>query len=140
MSWFTDLLSSGVAKVVDSVGSVIDNIHTSEDEKLAAKQKLVEELNRFEIKQKELLAQYDAEITKRWQSDNEHVFTRLVRPLSYTFILALFAIIALFDGNIGQFSINPEYIPVINGLLTTMTIAYFGSRGIEKVTKTVKDK
>ena len=138
MSWFTDLFSSGVATVVSSVGSVIDNLHTSDDEKLAAKQKLVEEMNKFEIKQLELKAQYDAEVTKRWQSDNEHIITRLVRPISYACVLALFGIIVLLDGNVGVFTIAEAYIPVIEGLLQVMTVAYFGSRGAEKVTKMVR--
>ena len=138
MSWFADIFSSGVSSVITSVGSVIDNIHTSDAEKLDAKQKILEELNTFKKAQLAAQAQYDKEITERWKSDNEHLVTRLTRPLSFAFVLLLFCIIVIFDGNIGQFSINPSYIPVIEGLLLTMVIALFGSRGAEKITKQIK--
>lgn len=138
MSWFKDFFSSGVSKVVDSVGGVIDNLHTSDEEKLAAKQKILEELNDFKKSQMAAQAQYDKEITARWKSDNENIITRLVRPLSFIYVLVLFSFIIFADGNIGEFKINEAYIPVIEGLLLTMVIAYFGSRGAEKVTKMVK--
>jgi spore maturation protein SpmB len=138
MSWFTDLFSSGVSKVVDSVGAVIDDLHTSDEEKLALKQKIEIEMNKFRIEQMNAQAKYDQEITKRWTSDNEFQVTRLVRPLSFTAVLVLFGAVILTDGNIGEFSIKAAYIPVLEGLLYTMVVAYFGSRGAEKITKTIK--
>ncbi len=45
----------------------------------------------------------------------------------------------MFDGNVGEFNVNQAYIPMLETILVTVTIAYFGSRGVEKVTKTVKD-
>ena len=47
MSWFTDLFSGGVAKVVDSVGNAIDKLTTSDEEKQKLKIELEKELNRF---------------------------------------------------------------------------------------------
>ena len=41
------------------------------------------------------------------------------------------------DGNIGGFKVNEIYVPVIQSLFGTMTVFYFGSRGIEKVAKTI---
>ena len=132
MGWFTDLFTSGFAKVVDSVGGVIDNLHTSDDEKLAAKQKLTEEMNRFQAIMLEAQAQYDKQITERLKSDNQHWMTRLIRPLSMAVMLGLFVVVVLMDGNIGRFSINPDYIPVIETLLQTMIVFYFGARTIDK--------
>ena len=40
MSILTNLLSGGAAKLVESVGGVLDNLHTSKDEKLAAEAKI----------------------------------------------------------------------------------------------------
>ena len=138
MSWFTDLFTSGAAKVVDSISSGLDSLFTSDEERLQAKLLIEKEVNAYKKALLDAQAKYDKEITERWKSDNEHSVTRLVRPISYGFILALFAGLAVFDGNIGAFSINPAYVPVIEGLLYTMTIAYFGSRGIEKVAKGLK--
>ncbi len=135
MSWFTDLFTSGAAKVVDSVTSGLDSLFTSDEERLQAKLLVEKEVNRYKEVLLQAQAQYDKEVTERWKSDNEHSITRLVRPVTYIFILVLFAGLVLFDGNIGEFVINPSYIPVIEGLLYTMTIAYFGSRGMEKIVK-----
>jgi len=78
------------------------------------------------------------EVTKRLQIDNEHPIPRLVRPVSYGAMFILFLSCVLFDGNLGEFTIDKAYVPVIQSLFGTMTIFYFGSRGIEKVMKTFK--
>jgi hypothetical protein len=78
------------------------------------------------------------EVTKRLGMDNEHVITRMIRPVSYGAMFVLFMCVVLFDGNLGEFTIDKAYVPVIQSLFGTMTIFYFGSRGIEKVMKTFK--
>ena len=80
------------------------------------------------------------EVTKRHLSDNEHAITRLVRPVTYTMFTFLFFTLVFLDGNIGNFSVQDQYVPVIQSLYGTMTVFYFGSRGIEKVMKTWKGK
>ena len=138
MNFLKNLFSSGVEKVVDSVTSGLDALFTSDEERLTLKNKLQIELNKLQIELETGLNEYEKEITKRWQSDNEHIVTRLVRPFSFVLVLVLFCIMALGDGNFGNLSIKPAYIPVIETLLSTMTIAYFGSRGIEKSIKHFK--
>jgi len=95
---------------------------------------------------KELLLQemeYDMvemeEVTKRLSMDNEHTITRLVRPVVYGSMFIMFLSMVFLDGNIGDFSIDKAYVPVIQSLFGTMTVFYFGSRGIEKVMKTFKE-
>jgi hypothetical protein len=79
----------------------------------------------------------ERELTKRLQSDNEHDVTRLIRPISYGFVWLLFGVNMFFDGNIREYEIRAEYIPVIENLLRNMTYFYFGSRGLEKIVKEV---
>ena len=78
------------------------------------------------------------EVTKRLQMDNEHTITRLIRPVSYAAMFVLFMSLVLFDGNMGTFTVDKAYVPVIQSLFGTMTIFYFGSRGVEKIMKTFK--
>jgi len=78
------------------------------------------------------------EVTKRLQIDSEHAITRMIRPVSYAAMFVLFMSVVLLDGNLGAFTIDKAYVPVIQSLFGTMTIFYFGSRGIEKVMKTIK--
>ena len=138
MGWFSKILSGGIDKTVDSVGSALDGLFTSDEERLQAKQLITSEMNKFKTTVMEAQGKHDAEITARWKSDNEHSVTRLVRPVSYISVLLVFFIIAFADGNAGGFTLNEKYIPVFEGLLSIMTIAYFGSRGAEKVTKMFK--
>ena len=78
------------------------------------------------------------EVTKRLGMDNEHTITRLVRPVVYGSMFIMFLSMVFFDGNVGDFAIDKAYVPVIQSLFGTMTVFYFGSRGIEKVMKTFK--
>ena len=80
------------------------------------------------------------EVTKRLQIDSEHAITRMIRPVSYAAMFVLFMSVVLLDGNLGAFTIDKAYVPVIQSLFGTMTIFYFGSRGIEKVMKTFSNK
>ena len=89
------------------------------------------------LKQDEIEMQ---EVTKRLSSDNEHNVTRLVRPVSYAAMFILYMSCIFFDGNLGEFQIREQYIPSITSLFSTMTIFYFGSRGLEKVMKTINKK
>ena len=140
MSWFSTMLSGGVDKIVDSVGTAVDKIVTSDEERLILKNELIKIQLEAKQKQDELEVQFEQQITDRWKSDNEHFITRLVRPLSVVFMLVLFGMIVLLDGNVGMFLVNPAYVPVIENLLVTMIFAYFGSRGAEKIFTKNKSK
>jgi len=135
MSWFTDIFSGGVSKVVDSVGTAIDKLVTSDEERLQLKNALQKAMNDYNLEVEKVINQREKEITERWKSDNEHFITRLVRPVSFAWVIVLFSAVMLSDGNIGNFQINASYIPVLETLLTTMTIAYFGARTFDKHSK-----
>ncbi len=72
----SNILSGGAADLVKGVGGVIDNLHTSEEEKLEAERKI-----------KELVANYEVEmeknITTRWEADlkSDSWLSKNVRPL-----------------------------------------------------------
>ena len=132
MKWLTNIFSESASGIVDSVGNAID--------KLQLKNELIKIKLEAEHKAEQQALDLDKQITERWKSDNEHSITRLVRPVAYAWVIVLFTAVMIADGNIGEFQINEAYIPVIQAILMTMTIAYFGSRGIEKITKTIKEK
>lgn len=131
--------SGNIDKTINSVGNAIDRLVTSDEEKLILKNELVKIKEASIENARKDATEFEKEITKRWLSDNEHIITRLVRPVSFSFMLGLFGIIVLSDGNIGDFQVDKSYVPVIETLLVTMVIAYFGSRGIEKI-NSVKGK
>ena len=132
MSWLTDIFSSSASAIVDSVGTAIDKLVTSDEERLAMKNELIKIQLEATLKANEQANEAEMQITERWKSDNENLLTRAVRPFSYAWVIVLFSAMILTDGNIGQFKINTAYIPVIETLLVTMTVAYFGGRTFEK--------
>lgn len=139
MTGLSSILSSGIDKIISSFGEAADSLFTSDEERLEFKAKLDTIASNSKLELEKQLMDYEREITKRWQSDNDNLITRLVRPLSYLWVIFLFSVIILGDGN-WNFSIKASYIPVIETLLTTMTIAYFGSRGAEKTIKYFRGK
>ena len=135
-------LSNVAPKLLDGVGDILPNNGAlgilknviSKDDTIPQQDKdIALEL----LKQDEIEMQ---EVTKRLQSDNEHNITRLVRPISYGAMFILYMACIFFDGNLGEFQIKEQYIPSITSLFSTMTIFYFGSRGLEKIMKTVNKK
>ena len=136
----TSLFTGGIDKVIDSVGGALDELFTSDDERNKAKIKLMQIRQDAHIESFKLANAYEQTITKRWLSDNENLITRIVRPAIVVFLFVLFGAVVLTDGNIGDFKINAAYIPVLQTLLVTVTVAYFGSRGIEKVSKVINAK
>jgi len=137
MSWISEIFSSSAGAIVDSVGKAADALITSDQERMQLKNELIKIQLEATLKANEQAIAMEGQITERWKSDNEHMITRLVRPLSFAWVIALFTLVIIGDGNIG-FTVKDAYIPVLETLLTTMVIAYFGSRGIEKVTANIK--
>ena len=134
MSWLSEIFSTSAGAIVDSIGKAADSLITSDEERLQLKNELIKIQLEATLKANEQANEAEAQITERWKSDNEHVITRLVRPISFGWVILLFSVVIIGDTNWG-FTVKDAYIPVIETLLVTMTIAYFGSRGAEKVFK-----
>ena len=116
--------------LLKDIGKVIDNLHTSEEERLEAKQKL-----------QELLEQADKEaqdqVTDRWKYDmqSDSFLSKNIRPLVLIFLTVMFTLLAFTDGNIGGFKVQEQYVPIFQSLLITVYGAYFVGRTWEKSKK-----
>ena len=127
MSIFSKIFSNGATELVKEVGGVVDNLTTTKEEKLEAKRKIKEVLLDYENSMQK-------EVTSRWLSDNNGgLLTKNIRPLALAFLTFMFVIISIFSGNIGQFQIQKEFIPVYQTLLIVIYTAYFGGRSFEKI-------
>ena len=127
MSKLLNFLGGGVVK---QVGDVIDNLSTSEEERLEAKRKMKEVLMQAE-------SQAQEQVTRRWEADmkSDNWLSKNIRPLICIFLTAIFVVLSVFDGNIGDFVIQESYIPIYQTLLITVYGAYFAGRSIEKIRK-----
>lgn len=127
MKKILSLLTGGLIK---DVGNVIDNLTTTDEERLAAKQKLQELLEK---------ADQDAQtqVTERWKMDmqSDSFLSKNIRPLVLVYLTSIFTILAFADGNVGGFEVAQEYIPIFQSLLITVYGAYFVGRTWEKSKK-----
>ena len=125
MGILNKLFNSG--DVIKEVGGVLDNLTTSKQEKLQAKKEIKQVVLDYEKSMQE-------QVTSRWLSDNNgSLLTKNIRPLSLAFLTFMFVLISVFSGNIGQFNIQEEFIPVYQTLLIVIYTAYFGGRSFEKI-------
>jgi len=124
------LFSGGAAELVKGVGGVIDNLHTSEEEKLAAEQKI-----------KELIANYEVEmeknITARWEADlkSDSWLSKNVRPMVLIFLIVCTMLLIFIDAGALSFEVKSTWVDLLQLVLITVIGAYFGGRSLEKVKK-----
>ena len=82
------------------------------------------------------------QVTKRWESDmqSDSVLSKNIRPLVLIYLTVIFTACAFFHGNVGEFKIAEEYIPIFQTLLVTVYGAYFVGRTWEKAKKITNKK
>ena len=115
---------------IKDVGNIIDNLHTSGEEKAEAKERITQILADAEQKAQE-------QVSSRWEADMKHGswLSKNIRPITLIFLTVVFVFLSFFDGNIGEFKINSSYVPVYQTLLMTVYGAYFAGRSMEKIRK-----
>ena len=130
MSILTNLFSGGAAELVKGVGGVIDNLHTSKEEKLEAERKI-----------QALIADHEAKmeqnITDRWSADmnSDSWLSKNVRPLVLIFLVVSTVLMIFIDAGTINFSVEAKWTDLLQLVLITVIGAYFGGRSIEKVKK-----
>ena len=124
------IFSGGAAELVKGVGGVIDNLHTSKEEKLEAERKI-----------KELMANYQVEmeknITSRWEADlkSDSWLSKNVRPLVLIFLIVCTMLLIFIDAGALDFEVKSSWVDLLQLVLITVIGAYFGGRSLEKVKK-----
>ena len=121
--------------VIKEVGNVIDKFTTTKEEKLEANRQIQIILETAE-------ANAQKEVTSRWESDmnSDSWLAKNIRPMVLVYLTFIFTLLAFTDGNIGEFKIAKEYIPIIQTLLVTAYGAYFVGRSWEKGKKIMNNK
>jgi hypothetical protein len=72
-------------------------------------------------------------LNTRLASDNEHLITRLTRPIIALALLGLFVFSFFMSAN--GVDVNPDLVKILKASFPLVLGFYFGSRGIEKVMK-----
>ena len=128
MSILSTIFSGGTKDLVEGVGNVIDDLHTSKEEKLEAEQKI-----------KELIASYqtslEKEISTRWDSDmkSDSWLSKIIRPMTLAFLVISTVLMIFIDAGSIDFVVETKWTDLLQIVLITVIGAYFGGRSLEKV-------
>ena len=130
MSILTKIFSSGATELIKGVGGVIDNLHTSDEERLAAEQKIKELVSSYEI-------EMEKNITERWKMDmqSDSWLSKNIRPLVLVFLVVSTVLMIFIDAGTINFIVEDKWTDLLQLVLITVIGAYFGGRSLEKVKK-----
>ena len=130
MSILGKIFSSGAGELIKNVGGVIDNLHTSAEEKAEAEAKI-----------KDLVMGYEAEmqkqVTERWSMDmkSDSWLSKNIRPLVLIFLVVSTVLLVFIDAGVISFEVKASWVDLLQLVLITVIGAYFGGRSLEKVKK-----
>ena len=119
--------------VIKEIGNVVDKLTTTEEEKLDAQNLIQQILEKAD-------SEAQQQVTDRWKADmdSDSWLAKNIRPLVLVFLTLVFSLLSITDGNIGDFKIAKEYIPIFQTLLITVYGAYFVGRTWEKGKSVIK--
>lgn len=150
MSIISDLLSGGLKGIASGAAEVIKTFKADPNKLVEAEQKIKELENKAQEIANQLTITIEQETTKRIESENAAITDRWkadstsdswmsknARPLTLLSLLGFLYIIIIADSvDFTTFEVKPNYIDLLQILLTTTVVAYMGGRSYEKVTKT----
>ena len=135
-------LASKAPKVLDLIGNVLPDQGT-----LGIVKNLITSDTNIEPEDKEmamkLLEQDITEmqnVSNRWNSDmkSDSWLSKNTRPLTLIYLTLASTILIVIDSFHTLFDVDTAWVELLKTLLITVYVAYFGSRGAEKITKIKK--
>lgn len=132
--FFNKLFGAGGA-IKDFLGgasNIIDNVVTNQEEKNELK-------NQFSKMTFDFFMSFQEEITERHKNDmgSDSWLSKNIRPLVLIFLLGMYSLLSLIDGNVSDIVINESYVQLLGQWGMLVMSFYFGSRGLEKITNLI---
>ena len=130
MSILGTIFSSGATELVKGVGGVIDNLHTSKEEKIEAERKIKDMIMGYE-------AEMQKQVTERWKVDmnSDSWLSKNIRPMTLIFLVVSTVLMIFIDAGVIAFEVKDTWVDLLQLVLITVIGAYFGGRSLEKVKK-----
>ena len=130
MSILSKVFSAGAGELINKVGGVIDNLHTSAEEKAAAEKAIKDMILGYE-------AEMQKQVTERWKLDmnSDSWLSKNIRPLVLIFLVICTMLLIFIDAGKINFNVKDSYVDLLQLVLITVIGAYFGGRSLEKVKK-----
>jgi len=114
--------------VAEKISNIVDQHTFSKEEKA-----------KFEKEMTEVLIQAEAEmqknVTERWRSDmgSDSWLSKNVRPMVLIFLIVCTMLLIFIEAGSIKFTVKPEWISLLQLILTTVIASYFGGRSWEKI-------
>lgn len=138
LSGVQSLIGSKGGELVKNITGLVDESKFSAEEKAAHEIKVMEAVNKYNLDilseaTKQAISE-DQSITDRWKADMESDswLSKNTRPMVMLSLLGFLFIIMILDSCEIKFDVKPGYVSLMETLLITVVVAYFGSRGVEK--------
>tara|TARA_R110000824_G_scaffold290832_1_gene479287 strand:+ start:314 stop:706 length:393 start_codon:yes stop_codon:yes gene_type:complete len=130
MSILTQIFSAGASDLVKSVGGIVDDLVTTDEERLEAKHKIEHMIKSYE-------AEMQKQVTERWKMDmqSDSWLSKNIRPLVLIFLVISTVLLIFIDAGIIEFEVKASWVDLLQLVLITVIGAYFGGRSLEKVKK-----
>jgi len=130
MTMIGKIFSAGAGELIKNVGGVIDNLHTSAEEKLEAERKIKDMIMGYE-------AEMQKQVTERWKVDmnSDSWLSKNIRPLVLVFLVVATVLLIFIDAGVISFQVQDKWTDLLQLVLITVIGAYFGGRSLEKVKK-----
>ena len=130
MNILSKIFSSGANELVKGVGGVIDDLSTSDEERLEAKRKIKEAVLNYE-------KAIQVEVSDRWRVDmqSDSWLSKNIRPMVLIFLCVSTVLLIFIDAGFMDFVVDNSWIDLLKVVLMTCIGAYFGGRSFEKVKK-----
>ena len=130
MSILNKIFSTGATELIKGVGGVIDNLTTTEEERLTAEEKIKDMILGYE-------SEMQRQVSERWKSDmnSDSWLSKNVRPVTLIFLIICTMLLIFIDAGFLSFDVKDSYVDLLQLVLITVIGAYFGGRSLEKVKK-----
>ena len=124
------MLKGIVKSLIGNAGEILDEVITTDEERLNAKRKLKELILGHE-------AQMEQNITDRWKADmnSDSWLSKNVRPLMLIFVMVCTMLLIFIDAGFLSFEVESKWVDLLQLVLITIVASYFGGRSLEKIKK-----
>ena len=124
------MLKGIVKSLIGNAGEILDEVITTDEERLNAKRKLKELILGHE-------AQMEQNITDRWKADmnSDSWLSKNVRPLMLIFVMVCTMLLIFIDAGFLSFEVESKWVDLLQLVLITIVASFFGGRSLEKIKK-----
>jgi len=128
MSIITKLLGSEVQGIFSDLTKFVGGLVTTKEEKAQI-------IERMEKAHQDVQLKLQNHLSDRHKVDmmSDSWLSKNIRPLFLVVMIVAFFVMAMSDGNLGQFEIDESYRKILLEWGSTAVMFYFGFRGVEKI-------